>query len=114
MKRSPAFDPPEYVDWTPDAALVESYPKAWERDPERAGEIARMSREQELDLYRGMLRTRLHDIMLKRFITAGTEDSQIDGSAFRPAHPRHCIIQVAAIDKIHESTGNPPEHIALL
>jgi pyruvate dehydrogenase E1 component alpha subunit len=71
MKRFPAFDPPEYVDWRPDPALVESYPTAWERDPERAGEISRISPEQELDLYRGMLRTRLHDIMLKRWVRQG-------------------------------------------
>jgi TPP-dependent pyruvate/acetoin dehydrogenase alpha subunit len=71
MKRFPAFDPPEYVDWRPDPALVESYPKAWERNPERAGEIARISPEQVLGLYRGMLRTRLHDIMLKRWVRQG-------------------------------------------
>jgi TPP-dependent pyruvate/acetoin dehydrogenase alpha subunit len=71
MKRLPAFDPPEYVDWKPDPALVESYPTAWERDPERTGEISRISPDQQLDLYRGMLRTRLHDIMLKRWVRQG-------------------------------------------
>lgn len=71
MKRFPAFDPPEYVDWQPDPALVEAYAQAWERDPERVREIEATTAEQRLDLYRGMLRTRLHDIMLKRWVRQG-------------------------------------------
>lgn len=71
MKRFPAFDPPEYVDWLPDAELVVAYPGAWERHEERRAVVEGLQRETELALYRGMLRTRLHDIMLKRWVKQG-------------------------------------------
>lgn len=71
MKRFPAFDPPEYVDWQPDPALVRAYPDAWLRDPERARIVQALSREAKLALYAGLVRTRLHDIMLKRWVRQG-------------------------------------------
>lgn len=71
MKRFPAYDPPEYVDWQPDPALVEAYRRAWSDDPERAAIVAGLEREAKLELYRGMLRARLHDIMLKRWVRQG-------------------------------------------
>src|SRR5213076_1559505 len=36
IRRFPAFDPPEYVEWKPDAALVRAFRETIERDPERA------------------------------------------------------------------------------
>ena len=71
MKRFPAYDPPEYVDWQPDPALVEAYQCAWTDDPQRAAIVAGLERAAKLDLYRGMLRARLHDIMLKRWVHQG-------------------------------------------
>ncbi len=71
MKRFPAFDPPEYVDWQPDPELVEAYPAAWEDDPERRAVVEGVPRETLLTLYAGMLRARLHDIMLKRWVKQG-------------------------------------------
>ena len=71
MERFPAFDPPEYVDWQPDPELVVAYPEAWERHDERRSVVEGLSRETELALYRGMLRTRLHDTMLKRWVKQG-------------------------------------------
>jgi pyruvate dehydrogenase E1 component alpha subunit len=71
MKRFPAYDPPEYVEWKPDPALVNAYPSVWAADPTRVGIVKTLSRETTLDLYRGMLRTRLHDIMLKRWVRQG-------------------------------------------
>ena len=71
MKRFPAFDPPEYVDWLPDPELVVAYPGAWQRHEERRAVVEGLDRETELALYRGMLRTRLHDIMLKRWVKQG-------------------------------------------
>ncbi len=71
MKRFPAYDPPEYVEWQPDPALVDAYPSAWTTDPLRAGIVEALGRDPTLDLYRGMLRTRLHDIMLKRWVRQG-------------------------------------------
>lgn len=71
MKRFPAFDPPEYVAWQPDPAVVEEFAATLDRDPERQAVIRRLDRETKLALYAGMLRTRLHDIMLKRWVRQG-------------------------------------------
>ena len=71
MKRFPAFDPPEYVAWQPDPAVVEEFAATLNRDPERQAIIHRLDREAKLALYAGMLRTRLHDIMLKRWVRQG-------------------------------------------
>jgi pyruvate dehydrogenase E1 component alpha subunit/2-oxoisovalerate dehydrogenase E1 component alpha subunit len=71
VKRFPAFDPPEYVAWKPDPAVVRAFRMTIEDSPERAAIIAPLSREQKLDLYRGLLRARLHDIQLKRWVRTG-------------------------------------------
>jgi len=71
VKRYPAFDPPEYVDWKPDAALSGAYRTTIEADQERAEVVARLSRDDKLELYRGLLRARLHDIQLKRWVRTG-------------------------------------------
>jgi pyruvate dehydrogenase E1 component alpha subunit/2-oxoisovalerate dehydrogenase E1 component alpha subunit len=71
VKRFPAFDPPEYVDWKPDPALVRSFRATLEVDRERAAVVGALSREAKLELYRGLLRARLHDIELKRWVRTG-------------------------------------------
>ncbi|HLQ69272.1 MAG TPA: thiamine pyrophosphate-dependent enzyme [Gemmatimonadales bacterium] len=71
MKRFPAFDPPEYVDWKADPALVQRFRDTITSDPERARSVAELSGEAKLDLYRGLLRARLHDIQLKRWVRTG-------------------------------------------
>ena len=71
MKRFPAFDPPEYVDWQPDPELVRLFGETWARDPARKAIIDALTAEDLRDLYRGMVRTRLHDIMLKRWVKQG-------------------------------------------
>jgi pyruvate dehydrogenase E1 component alpha subunit/2-oxoisovalerate dehydrogenase E1 component alpha subunit len=71
VKRFPAFDPPEYVDWQPDPALVRAFRATIESDPERAAVVAQLSRDAKLELYRGLLRARLHDIALKRWVRTG-------------------------------------------
>ena len=71
MKRFPAFDPPEYVDWKPDLALVRSFRSTIETNPERAGIVAALTPDAKLLLYRGLLRARLHDIELKRWVRTG-------------------------------------------
>ncbi len=42
-----------------------------ERDPERAAVVARLPVETKLALYAGLLRARLHDIQLKRWVRTG-------------------------------------------
>ena len=71
MKRYPAFDPPEYVGWSPDPQLIDAYAAAVDADAERSRVIAGLDREARVALYRGMLRTRLHDTMLKRWVRQG-------------------------------------------
>ena len=71
MKRFPAFDPPEYVDWKPDPALVRAFRSTLETNPERAGIVSTLTSDSKLQLYRGLLRARLHDIQLKRWVRTG-------------------------------------------
>lgn len=71
MKRFPAFDPPEYVDWQPDPELVRLFGEGWARDPKRKAIIEVLTAEELRDLYKGMVRTRLHDVMLKRWVKQG-------------------------------------------
>jgi len=71
VKRFPAFDPPEYVDWKPDPKLVKAFRATIEKDPERASIVSALSPDSKLQLYRGLLRARLHDIELKRWVRTG-------------------------------------------
>jgi len=71
VKRFPAFDPPEYVDWKPDPALVRAFRATIEADPERARIAGELARDAKLELYRGLLRARLHDIQLARWVRTG-------------------------------------------
>jgi len=71
MKRYPAFDPPEYVAWKRDDREVERFRQQLRADPARAAIIDRLTEDQRLDLYRGLVRTRLTDIALKRWVRQG-------------------------------------------
>ena len=71
MKRYPAFDPPEYVDWAPDPEAMREYREVIARDPLRSLIIKELSAQQLLELYAGLLRFRLHDIALKRWVRQG-------------------------------------------
>jgi TPP-dependent pyruvate/acetoin dehydrogenase alpha subunit len=71
MRRYPAYDPPEYVEWRPEPDLVEEYRDRLAADPGRAARVAELDRSRLLTLYRDLLRTRLHDIGLKRWVRTG-------------------------------------------
>lgn len=71
MRRYSAFDPPEYLDWSPDPELVLSYRRRIQQDPRRQAAIESLDRDAHLRLYRDLLRTRLHDIGLKRWVKTG-------------------------------------------
>lgn len=71
MKRYPAFDPPEYVEWAPDRELVEAFGARIEERKERAAIVRRLDDDALLALYRDLLRTRLHDIALARWVRTG-------------------------------------------
>jgi hypothetical protein len=71
MKRYPAFDPPEYRDWTPDPLMMEEFRSRILSDPSRRSVIASLTPQQHLALYQGLVRNRLHDITLKRWVRTG-------------------------------------------
>jgi 2-oxoisovalerate dehydrogenase E1 component len=71
MKRFQAFDPPEYLQWKPDPALQEAYIATLERDPARQAIVDGLSIDALRRLYAGLLRNRLHDITLKRWVKQG-------------------------------------------
>jgi TPP-dependent pyruvate/acetoin dehydrogenase alpha subunit len=71
MKRYPAFDPPEYVDWHPQPELIEAFGALVRSDPDRARVVAALDREDHRLLYRDLLINRLHDIGLKRWVRQG-------------------------------------------
>ena len=71
MKRYPAFDPPEYVDWVADARLVETFELTLQTDSKKAQIVSSLSEDDLLSLYHDLLRTRLHDIGLKRWVHTG-------------------------------------------
>jgi TPP-dependent pyruvate/acetoin dehydrogenase alpha subunit len=71
MRRYLLFDPPEYVAWAPDAELQREYRTRLAADRERTALINALSEDQLLLLYEGMVRFRLHDYALKRWVRQG-------------------------------------------
>jgi TPP-dependent pyruvate/acetoin dehydrogenase alpha subunit len=71
VKRFPAYDPPEYVNWRADSARVDAFEKSVERDEERREIVDALDRDRLLELYAGLVRTRLHDVALKRWVRQG-------------------------------------------
>jgi len=71
VKRYPAYDPPEYVAWEADPALVQAFGETLLRDPARARLVEGLDEAFLLELYAGLLRSRLHDVALKRWVRTG-------------------------------------------
>jgi TPP-dependent pyruvate/acetoin dehydrogenase alpha subunit len=71
VKRYPAFDPPEYVSWRSDPALVARFAETLHADAERRAIAEALGDAALLDLYAGLVRTRLQDITLKRWVRTG-------------------------------------------
>ncbi|MGH7447077.1 MAG: thiamine pyrophosphate-dependent enzyme, partial [Longimicrobiales bacterium] len=71
MRRYPPYDPPEYVGWTPDPQLVTEYAERVSGPDERRHIVEALDEAALLDLYAGMVRFRLHDIALKRWVRRG-------------------------------------------
>jgi TPP-dependent pyruvate/acetoin dehydrogenase alpha subunit len=72
MKRFAAYDPPEYLHWTADPELVREFRARVDADPERARWIRDLDEAGLLALYEGLVRNRLHDVALKRWVKSGT------------------------------------------
>jgi TPP-dependent pyruvate/acetoin dehydrogenase alpha subunit len=71
VKRHPAYDPPEYADWKPDPSATEAFARLVATTPRTADLAASLPDAELLGLYEGMVRFRLHDIMLKRWVRRG-------------------------------------------
>ncbi len=71
MIRYPAFDPPEYLDWKPDTEVVDDFTRTIETDSLRNTIVRSLEPAQLLALYEGLVRNRLHDIALKRWVKQG-------------------------------------------
>lgn len=71
MIRYPAFDPPEYVDWQPDSQVVDQFRATIESDPNRREIIRALGATELIALYEGLVRNRLHDVALKRWVKQG-------------------------------------------
>jgi 2-oxoisovalerate dehydrogenase E1 component len=65
------FDPPEYVNWKPDSKIIDEFDNTLRRDPQRQQIVSKLTEEQLLTLYAGLLRFRLHDITLRRWVKQG-------------------------------------------
>ncbi|MXV95743.1 MAG: thiamine pyrophosphate-dependent dehydrogenase E1 component subunit alpha [Gemmatimonadetes bacterium] len=71
MERHPAFDPPEYRNWTADPVLVRDYRSRITGDPLRAALVDHLESSDLLGLYRDLVLTRLQDIGLQRWVRQG-------------------------------------------
>ncbi len=71
MKRFSAYEFPEYVDWRPDPEVQAGFAATITRDPERAALIDALDDDALVDLYRGLVAARLHDVQLKRWVKQG-------------------------------------------
>lgn len=71
MRRSPVFDPPEYVNWSLEPALLDQYSRTLQQHPERVRLLESLTPTDHLHLYEGLVRNRLHDIFLKRWVKQG-------------------------------------------
>ena len=72
MKRFAAYDPPEYLDWTPAPEEQRAYRARTDACPARRELIRALSETALLALYEGLVRNRLHDVALKRWVKGGT------------------------------------------
>lgn len=71
MQRSRAFDPPEYLAWQRDDTVSREFAATLKKHPERQAIIDTLDEAQLLALYRGLVRFRLHDYALKRWVRQG-------------------------------------------
>ena len=108
MIRYPAFDPPEYIDWKPDPEVVANFSRTIEKDPARNAVIRALEPAQLLALYEGLVRNRLHDIALKRWVKQGV----ISKAWLGTGEEATTIGPVHALNRSVASDGLPSDFIA--
>jgi pyruvate dehydrogenase E1 component alpha subunit/2-oxoisovalerate dehydrogenase E1 component alpha subunit len=100
MKRFAAYDPPEYASWTADPEQVSGFRARVDADPERARVIRDLSEERLLEMYAGLVRNRLHDVALKRWVKSGTISKAWLGTGE----------EAATIGPVHALRRGGPDH----
>ncbi|MET0399117.1 MAG: thiamine pyrophosphate-dependent enzyme [Longimicrobiaceae bacterium] len=100
MKRFAAYDPPEYASWTADPGVVREFRERVDADPERARVIRDLSEDRLLELYAGLVRNRLHDVALKRWVKSGTISKAWLGTGE----------EAATIGPVHALRRRGPDH----
>ncbi len=71
MRRYPPHDPKEYIDWQPDSAVQSAYRQTIDESSTLPGRIAAADPALFGRLYTGLVRSRLYDIALKRWVRTG-------------------------------------------
>ena len=71
MKRFAAYDPPEYQNWTPDPDVIGAYTDQIESSEGIQRSLEKLGPAGLETLYRGLVRNRLHDVALKRWVRTG-------------------------------------------
>jgi 2-oxoisovalerate dehydrogenase E1 component len=71
MRRNKAFDPPEYFDWKRSDVVNREFRATLEADAERWAIVETLPKADLLRLYEGLVRFRLHDYALKRWVRQG-------------------------------------------
>jgi TPP-dependent pyruvate/acetoin dehydrogenase alpha subunit len=71
MRRYQPFDPPEYFNWKADARILDEYDAVLKKDGERSRIVDALDNERLLHMYEGLLRSRLVDYALKRWVRQG-------------------------------------------
>ncbi|HSO75952.1 MAG TPA: thiamine pyrophosphate-dependent enzyme [Blastocatellia bacterium] len=71
MIRYPAFDPPEYIDWQPDPQVVDQFRATIDNNADRREIVRALGAAELIALYEGLVRNRLHDVALKRWVKQG-------------------------------------------
>jgi 2-oxoisovalerate dehydrogenase E1 component len=69
--RNPAYDPPEYVSWQPTPAATSEWQRTLAASKPRQRIVEDLRPADHLNLYAGLLRTRLQDTYLKRWVKQG-------------------------------------------
>ncbi len=108
MIRYPAFDPPEYLDWQPAPEVVAQYQNIIENNPERRPIIRALKPDQLIALYEGLVRNRLHDVALKRWVKQGVISKAWLGTGEEAA----TIGPVHALDRAITTDGLPADFVA--
>lgn len=108
MKRYPAYDPLEYVNWQTNKNVMQDYRNTLKKNPNRTKLISQLDVATLLDIYQGLLRNRLHDIALKRWVKLGVISKAWLGTGEEAV----TIGSVHALDRRVYTDGNRTDFVA--